>query len=297
MGKNAFRTGVFVSYSHKDKRWLEKLRTALAPLMRGEKLDVWDDTHIAPGTKWADEINTAIARARVAVLLVSPDFLASPYVHEVELPAMLRQQKVGLTILWIPVRHSSYQQTALKKLQAASDPAKPLATLPPAKQDKVLVEISARIATAADLNAMAGIFRVVDDFAPQLDAFVQGKPEPAAPVKHRVVAQQMGEQITFQSKDGPLEVITAADLHKLDANSQKLIRAYERTMKELFERWVELKPKRVARDPDTKREAQEESDDVRRNLCQELGELLDFLLSMGKSLHDHYDHIRHICKS
>lgn len=67
-------------------------------------------------------------------------------------------------------------------------------------------------------------------------------------------------------------------------------------MKELFERWIELKPKRVSRDPDIKKEAREESDDVRRDLCQELRELLDFIMSMGKSLHDHYNHIRFICE-
>jgi internalin A len=98
MTKATFRTGVFVSYSRKDKSWLEKLRIALAPSMRGEKLEVWDDSHIQPGAKWADEIRKATARARVGVLLVSPDFLASDYVSSVELPAMLKQQAFGLTV-------------------------------------------------------------------------------------------------------------------------------------------------------------------------------------------------------
>jgi hypothetical protein len=168
--------------------------------------------------------------------------------------------------------------------------------LPRAKQDQALVAISDRIATAANVNAVASAFKIVDDFAPQLEAFVKGKPEPVGVVEHRVLARQEGEQITFLSAGGTLETITAADLHKLDSNSQKLIRAYERTMKELFERWLELKPKRVSRDPDIKREAQEESDDVRRDLCQQLNEILDFLTSIGKHLHDHYDHVRHICR-
>ena len=76
MAKAKFRTGVFVSYSHKDRSWLEKLRTALAPMMRGEKLEVWDDTRIQPGANWAGAIKKAISKARVGVMLVSPDFRA-----------------------------------------------------------------------------------------------------------------------------------------------------------------------------------------------------------------------------
>jgi hypothetical protein len=296
MAKAAFRTGVFVSYSHKDKSWLEKLRTALAPMMRGERLEVWDDTRVQPGADWAIEIKKAISRARVGIMLVSPDFLASDYVFSVELPELLKQQTAGLTILWIPVRHSSYDRTALKDIQAAYDPSKPLAGLSAAKRDEALVQIAQRIATAADINAVATAFKIVDDFAPQLDAFIKGQPEPAVSVKHRVVAKQQDEKITFGSAEGPLEVITAADLVKLDSDSQKLIRAYERTLKDLFERWVELKPKRVSRDPEIKREAQEESNDVRRDLCEQLRELLDFIVSMGKHLHDHYHHIRFICQ-
>jgi hypothetical protein len=66
-------------------------------------------------------------------------------------------------------------------------------------------------------------------------------------------------------------------------------------MKELFERWTELKPKRIAQDPGTRREARQESDDVRRELCGELNGLLGFIESMGMSLQDHYSHVRYVC--
>ncbi|MCK4786551.1 MAG: hypothetical protein KAV87_22520, partial [Desulfobacteraceae bacterium] len=44
----------------------------------------------------------------------------------------------------------------------------------------------------------------------------------------------------------PGKLITVKDFERLDANIQKLIRAYERTMKALFERWTEFKPYYVA---------------------------------------------------
>src|SRR5262249_54585970 len=80
MGNQNFRTGIFVSYSHADRDWLSRLRTHLVPYLRGEKLDLWDDTRISAGADWAAEINRVMADARVAVFLVSPDFLASDYV-------------------------------------------------------------------------------------------------------------------------------------------------------------------------------------------------------------------------
>src|SRR5436309_7767503 len=37
-----FRSGVFVSYSHADRDWLDRLRTHISPFIRGERLEVWD---------------------------------------------------------------------------------------------------------------------------------------------------------------------------------------------------------------------------------------------------------------
>jgi formylglycine-generating enzyme required for sulfatase activity len=86
----------------------------------------------------------------VAILLVSPDFLASKFICENELPPLLEANKTeGLTILWILVRDSRYQRTAIAAYQAAHDPAKPLSSMSRAKQDSALVEIVDVIEAAA----------------------------------------------------------------------------------------------------------------------------------------------------
>lgn len=296
MTQNALRKHVFVSYSHRDRDWLERLKVHLAPYLRGESLHLWDDSKIAPGSSWAAEIEGELSKARAAVLLVSPDFLASDYVHSVELPAILARAKSDLAVLWIPVAPSAYQATPLGQLQALHDPSKPLSTLPRAKQDAALVEIARRISAAMDVNAIGNALRVIDQFTPQVNAFVAGVPEPPEPPVYALRAEQSALALNLIDHGQSHKLIDAGDLLALDPNSQKLIRAYERTMKELFERWTELKVKRVAQDPEIRAEAIEQSDLVRRQLCGELTDLLGFIESMGMSLRDHYQHVRYICR-
>lgn len=83
------RTKVFISYSHADKKWLERLKKHLKPVVRGGHLEYWDDTHIQPGDDWQREIRTALDTAQVAVLLISADFFSSDFIDETELPPLL----------------------------------------------------------------------------------------------------------------------------------------------------------------------------------------------------------------
>jgi hypothetical protein len=144
------RDHVFICYSHKDKRWLDELKTTLAPMTRAGKIKVWTDTQIESGTKWREEINKALATAKVAVLLVTRHFLASDFIAKHELPPLLEaEKKDGLTVLWIAVSSSMYEETEIAQYQSANDPSRPLDKLRSAERSDVLVQIAEKIKMAA----------------------------------------------------------------------------------------------------------------------------------------------------
>ena len=289
------RKGVFVSYSRSDGDWLVRLQTVLAPLIRGESIDLWNDTKIPPGGDWADGINQAIANSRVAVLLVTPNFLASDFINTEELPAILdahRQQ--GLVILWVAVSASLYHKSPLGLLQAANDPAKPLDSLSRAEQNAELVAVARKIDHAASLQAVASTLRVVDNVTAQAEVLASSDDAPSSQRPYRVVATQYGETITFRAGDEEVERITADDFDSLSEADQKVIRTHEAVLFELSDRWAEVYPKYIARDPATRKQAIEDLGQMRTQMNHELHLILGFLRSMGKSLDDHYDHVHQV---
>ena len=131
--------------------WLDSLLNHLTWIER-RGVDIWTDRDIAPGALWHDSIQAALDRAQVAVLLVSPHFLASDYISTDELPVLLDAAAGdGLTIFWIPVRPSAYRQSPIARFQAAHAPHRPLAALNPGDRDQALVEISERLGQVLNL--------------------------------------------------------------------------------------------------------------------------------------------------
>lgn len=105
------KTNVFVSYSHVDKQWLERLRVHLKPLERKGKIDLWSDKKIDPGKKRKEEIARALKESVVAVLLISADFLASEFIDSDELPPLLAAAaKEDTVILPVIIGHSSFTE-------------------------------------------------------------------------------------------------------------------------------------------------------------------------------------------
>lgn len=93
------RTRVFVSYSHDDQEWLNRFSMHIAGLERLGLVDLWSDTRIEAGADWKQVIDTVLTSARVAVLLVSPAFLASKFIWNCEMPLIIAHSAQGMDAL------------------------------------------------------------------------------------------------------------------------------------------------------------------------------------------------------
>jgi TIR domain len=144
---------IFISYSHKDAEWLDKLKQFLRPLENKSLIRVWDDTEIRPGAEWLPEIRKALGAARVAVFLVTQDFLNSPFINNEELPALVdTATNQGCLIFWIAVKSSTVADSPLAKFQGAISPNTPLALLSEGEQAKVLLEIYEKMKVAVSFQ-------------------------------------------------------------------------------------------------------------------------------------------------
>ena len=142
------RNGVFISYAHDDgDKWEKMVRQHLAPYVNYSNLSVWSDKDIAMGEDWDDEIKQALARAKVAILLVSPAFLASNYIYNDELPDIMKSsQRDGLTISWIHVIPSAVFDIPLGRLQAAHrNPHRTLSGMDEEELNQTLVDICRKV--------------------------------------------------------------------------------------------------------------------------------------------------------
>lgn len=141
-------TKIFISYSHKDKEWMQRLQIHLKPLVRNEKIEAWDDTQIKAGDKWKDKILNKLSTANVAILLISADFLASDFIVNNELPAILKKAEYsGLKIISIILKPSLFDNTSdLSAFQTINPPSMPLSAMTEHEQEVVFMNLAKEIA-------------------------------------------------------------------------------------------------------------------------------------------------------
>jgi formylglycine-generating enzyme required for sulfatase activity len=144
---------VFISYSRANRAWVDRLRTTMAPLLResGEELVLWEDSQIRPGERWQQTIETALARARVALLLVSAEFLASDFVMGREVPVLLEAaEREGVPILWVCLSPCWVSRTPIHAYQAVLPPETSLEEMTEPQQRRALVRIAEEVHQALE---------------------------------------------------------------------------------------------------------------------------------------------------
>lgn len=133
------RHQVFISYSHKDQEWFNKLQLMLAPVEAFHGIKVWDDKEIMPGTYWHDAIKVALSQTRVAICLISRNFINSSYITTNELKYFMEEAaKQNVRIFPIAISRVENSENPLNEIQFVNNPAEPLNELSHETQHAVL---------------------------------------------------------------------------------------------------------------------------------------------------------------
>ncbi|WP_437754587.1 TIR domain-containing protein [Sorangium sp. So ce1389] len=86
---------VFFSYSRHDESLRGELETHLALLESQGSVRSWSDRQIDAGDEWRHRTSEQLEGADLILLLVSADFLASPYCRDVEMTRALQRHHAG----------------------------------------------------------------------------------------------------------------------------------------------------------------------------------------------------------
>lgn len=114
---------LFISYSSKNTDFMQRFVTHLEPLKRNGTISFWYDRMIEPGTKWDDNIKQEMQQANVIVFLLSPDFLATTYIFEHEIPQAIRQQESQQSdLFFVELQACSWKKTGLGRFQQILHP-------------------------------------------------------------------------------------------------------------------------------------------------------------------------------
>jgi tetratricopeptide (TPR) repeat protein len=138
---------IFISYSHKDEVWKDRLTSQLGVLQTHGLLNSWDDRRIGAGEDWYEEIRNAIDSASIAVLLVSDNYLNSKFILDEEVKRLLqRRDEKGLIVFPVIVKHCPWQKIPwLSRMQARPKDGKPVEAYRGSRRSEILTNIATEI--------------------------------------------------------------------------------------------------------------------------------------------------------
>jgi len=112
---------IFISYSHNDEGWVNRLRTLLRPAEKRGLISTWVDKDIEEGKGWESQIQSHLMKSNFALILMSNNLLKSDYVENVELPVFLQRERdeSEFHLFWVLLEPCNWESfSGLDKVQA-----------------------------------------------------------------------------------------------------------------------------------------------------------------------------------
>ncbi len=199
---------LFVSYSHRDKDWCEKLLGHLSGLEQTALIERWFDGKIRPGDDWNGSISKELEEADVIVLLVSANYMNSVFCGlEVE-RAMERSDAGEAKVVPVLLDFYNLSGCAFEKLQVFPSPDKPIRSKHWENADQALSQVSEAIGDIArswsgmtkkarllnpNRQELRALLHYLCDRSPQADALVEAfSPAMRRPGRPFVIVLQGG---------------------------------------------------------------------------------------------------------
>jgi hypothetical protein len=143
---------IFFSYAHEDERLVKDIQRQLCIYKRLLEISPWHDRRILPGSNWRNEIDERLRSARIILLFVSSDFIASDYCYGVEMAeALRRQQNNEATVIPIILRACPWDKTPLAALQALPTDGQPIVEW--SERDQACLDVARGIMSAVERMA------------------------------------------------------------------------------------------------------------------------------------------------
>lgn len=144
---------VFLSYSHRDEAWKDRLMRHLTVLEEQRLVELWEDRRIEAGGAWERQIEEAIEASNVAVLLVTASYLTSRFILDVEIPRLIeRRDREGIQIFPIIVEPCCWDRVDwLARLNLRPRDGKALAAAGSDQVEALLAALSGEILESCSL--------------------------------------------------------------------------------------------------------------------------------------------------
>src|SRR5215831_243305 len=140
---------VFSSYAHEDEELHNELKKHLANVIRQGVIKDWYDRDISAGKEWNEEIEQHLNSAKIILLLVSPDFMDSDYINNVEVKRAMERHEAGdARVIPVVMRPVDWEDVPFSKLQALPTDRRPITLWP--NQDEGFADVAKGIRSAID---------------------------------------------------------------------------------------------------------------------------------------------------
>lgn len=142
---------IFISYSRRDQKWVDRLRKHLSIFRGQEMLDPWYDRAIEPGEKWTDKLDKQLKSADIILLMISADFLSSDIARSEMEQALARHDAGEAAVIPVILKPCLWENTPIANLQALPRDAMPISVQ--ADKNQALFETSREIQRIASTAA------------------------------------------------------------------------------------------------------------------------------------------------